>query len=46
MVIVIETNLLILETAFNRAEVRKIEKDQSDTISKAADPGNFRDEKT
>jgi hypothetical protein len=34
-----------LETAFNRADVRKIEKDQSDTVSKAADPGKFKDEK-
>ena len=34
-----------LETAFNRADVRKIEKEQSDTVSKAADPGKFKDEK-
>lgn len=34
-----------LEIAVNRAEVRMIEKDQSDTVSKAADPGKFKDEK-
>jgi hypothetical protein len=34
-----------LETAFNRDDVRKIEKEQSDTVSKAADPGKFKDEK-
>ena len=34
-----------LETALRRADVRKIEKDQSDTVSKAADPGKFKDEK-
>ena len=28
-----------------RAEVRKIEKDQSDTVSKAANPGKFKDER-
>ena len=35
-----------LETAFNRDDVRKIEKEQSDTVSKAADPGKFKEEKT
>ena len=34
-----------LETASDRADVRKIEKDQSDTVSKAADPGKFKDER-
>lgn len=34
-----------LDTAFNRAEVRRVEKEQSDTVSKAADPGKFKDEK-
>ena len=34
-----------LETAVNCADVRKIEKDQSDTVSKAANPGKFKDEK-
>ena len=34
-----------LETAIRRAEVRNVEKDQSDTVSKAADPGKFKDEK-
>ena len=34
-----------LETALKRADVRKIEKDQSDTVSKAADPGKFKDER-
>jgi hypothetical protein len=34
-----------LDDASNRAEVRKIEKDQSDTVSKAADPGKFKDER-
>ena len=34
-----------LETALRRAEVRKVEKEQSDTVSKAADPGKFKDER-
>ena len=34
-----------LEVAFNREDVRKIEKEQSDTVSTAADPGKFKDEK-
>ena len=34
-----------LDVAFDRAEVRKIEKEQSDTVSKAADPGQFKDER-
>ena len=34
-----------LDTAYARAEVRKVEKDQSDTVSKAADPGKFKDER-
>ena len=34
-----------LDTAFNRADVRRIEKEQSDTVSKAADPGKFKDER-
>ena len=34
-----------LEIAVNRAELRNIERDQSDTVSKAADPGKFKDEK-
>ncbi len=34
-----------LDVAFNRAEVRRVEKDQSDTVSKAADPGKFKDER-
>ena len=34
-----------LDVAFNRAEVRRVEKEQSDTVSKAADPGKFKDEK-
>jgi hypothetical protein len=34
-----------LDTAYYRADVRKVEKDQADTVSKAADPGKFRDEK-
>lgn len=29
----------VLDIAFDRAEVRRIEKEQSDTVSKAADPG-------
>ena len=34
-----------LDIAFDRASVRKVEKDQSDTVSKAADPGKFKDER-
>ena len=34
-----------LDEASQRADVRKIEKDQSDTVSKAADPGKFKDER-
>ena len=34
-----------LDVAFDRAEVRKVEKEQSDTVSKAADPGKFKDER-
>ena len=34
-----------LEVASSREDVRKIEKEQSDTVSKAADPGKFEDEK-
>ena len=36
---------LALDEAFDRADVRRIEKDQSDTVSKAADPGKFKDER-
>ena len=35
----------VLDEASQRADVRKIEKDQSDTVSKAADPGKFKDER-
>ena len=34
-----------LDEAFDRADVRRIEKDQSDTVSKVADPGKFKDER-
>lgn len=34
-----------LTEANRRANVRKVEKDQSDTVSKAADPGKFKDER-
>jgi hypothetical protein len=34
-----------LIVASDRTDVRKIESDQSDTVSKAADPGKFKDEK-
>ena len=34
-----------LTVASDRADVRKIELDQSDTVSKAADPGKFKDER-
>ena len=34
-----------LDIALDRALVRKIELDQSDTVSKAADPGKFKDER-
>jgi hypothetical protein len=33
---------MALDEAFDRADVRPIEKDQSDTISKAADPERLR----
>ena len=35
----------VLDIAYDRAEVRRIEREQSDTVSKAADPGKFKDEK-
>ena len=34
-----------LDEAYERADVRKVEKDQSDTVSKASDPGKFKDER-
>jgi hypothetical protein len=34
-----------LDLAYHRADVRKVESDQSDTVSKAADPGKFKDER-
>ena len=34
-----------LGIAYDRASVRRIEKEQSDTVSKAADPGKFKDER-
>lgn len=34
-----------LDEAFDCADVRKIEKDQADTVSKAADPGKLKDER-
>ncbi len=34
-----------LDEAFQRADVRKVEKAQNDTVSKAADPGKFKDKK-
>lgn len=34
-----------LNVAYDRACVRRIEKEQSDTVSKAADPGKFKDER-
>ena len=34
-----------LDVAFYRADVRKVEADQVDTVSKAADPGKFKDER-
>lgn len=34
-----------LDEAYERADVRKVEKEQSDTVSKAADPGKFKDER-
>ena len=34
-----------LHMAYQRADVRKFENDQSDTVSKAADPGKFKDER-
>ena len=33
----------LLDTSIQRAALRKVEDDQVDTISKAADPGKFRD---
>ena len=36
---------MVLDEASRRADVRKVEKDQSDTVSKAADPGKFKDER-
>jgi hypothetical protein len=35
----------VLDIAYYRADVRKIEKDQADTVSKAADPGKLKDER-
>jgi hypothetical protein len=40
-----ETFREALDIASDRAEVRKVEKEQSDTVSKAADPGKFKDER-
>jgi hypothetical protein len=34
-----------LDMAYQRADVQKIENDQSDTVSKAADPGKFKDDR-
>ncbi len=34
-----------LDVAFYRAAVRRIKKEQSDTVSKATDPGKFKDER-
>ena len=34
-----------LDLAYHHAAVRKVERDQADTVSKAADPGKFKDEK-
>lgn len=36
---------IALDVASYRADVRKIEKDQADTVSKAADPGKLKDER-
>ena len=36
----------VLDIVSYRADVRKVEKDQSDTVSKAADPGKFKKERT
>jgi hypothetical protein len=36
---------IALDAAYYRADVRKIEKDQADTVSKAADPGKLKDER-
>ena len=33
-----------LDEGSQRADVRKFEKDKSDTVNKAADPGKFKDE--
>ena len=35
----------VLDIAYDRAEVWRIEKEQPDTVSKAADPGKFKDER-
>jgi hypothetical protein len=35
----------VLDVAYYRADVRKVEKDQADTVSKAADPGKLKDER-
>ena len=35
----------VLDIAYYRADVRKVEKDQADTVSKAADPGKLKDER-
>jgi len=35
----------VLDIASYRADVRKVEKEQSDTVSKAADPGKFKNER-
>jgi hypothetical protein len=35
----------VLDIASYRADVRRVEKDQSDTVSKAADPGKFKNER-
>jgi hypothetical protein len=34
-----------LDEAFHSADVRRVEKEQFDTVSKAADPGKFKDKK-
>ena len=35
----------ILDVAIQRAALRKVEDDQVETISKAADPGKFKDKR-
>ena len=35
----------VLDIAYYRADVPKVEKDQADTVSKAADPGKLKDER-